>query len=149
MALTVPPPTTNLLELPPGFTRAYGRAVVFGYLNGATAPLPGVLVRAYVPGTDTPWPDPLYLDESATIPAVFPVATNASGAVELWAPAPGRAELMCTSVGWVGQRVVLDLEPTPEGAAPGPVAGVDSELRAYVQRIMAVLDPGGPPPPAP
>jgi len=29
-----------------------------------------------------------------------------------------------------------------------PVAQ-DKELRAYVQKIMAVLDPGGPPPPPP
>ena len=27
--------------------------------------------------------------------------------------------------------------------------GVDSELRAYIQTIMAILDPGGPPPPPP
>jgi len=32
---------------------------------------------------------------------------------------------------------------------PGPAAGIDSELRAYIQRIMAVLDPNGPPPPPP
>jgi hypothetical protein len=34
---------------------------------------------------------------------------------------------------------------------PGPAGtgAIDSDLRAYVQRIMAVLDPGGPPPPPP
>jgi hypothetical protein len=31
--------------------------------------------------------------------------------------------------------------------AGGATAGVDAELRAYIQQIMAVLDPGGPPPP--
>jgi len=38
-----------------------------------------------------------------------------------------------------------------EGIAgpPGPQGAIDYELRAYVQRIMAVLDPGGVPPPAP
>ena len=36
----------------------------------------------------------------------------------------------------------------PPGPA-GPFSGVDVELRTYIQTIMAVLDPGGPPPPVP
>lgn len=31
----------------------------------------------------------------------------------------------------------------------GTLVAQDKELRAYVQRVMAVLDPGGPPPPPP
>jgi hypothetical protein len=33
------------------------------------------------------------------------------------------------------------------GGAGGAGAGIDSELRLYVQRVMAVIDPGGAPPP--
>ena len=46
--------------------------------------------------------------------------------------------------------------PGPQGeqGPPGPqgpvgTVGIDAELRAYVQQIMAVLDPSGPPPPPP
>ena len=33
--------------------------------------------------------------------------------------------------------------------ANGQPVAQDKELRAYIQKIMAVLDPGGPPPPPP
>ena len=56
-------------------------------------------------------------------------------------------------VSWVpGPPLEPDYPPAWEGPTgpqgpPGPASGVDVELRAYIQQIMAVLDPGGPPPP--
>lgn len=104
-----------------GYGRAFGRVTVTGYLGmgyegGRTVPLHGAQVRAYVPGTDTVWPDPLYLDEAAAAPAAFPLLTDDSGAVALWADAPGRLELVCAAAGYLPQRLVLDLEPVPAEA---------------------------------
>lgn len=46
------------------------------------------------------------------------------------------------------QRVVVAYSTVGEGGAPPTgIYGVDSDLRAYVQRVMAVIDPGGAPPP--
>ena len=46
------------------------------------------------------------------------------------------------------QRLVIAYTTDPTGGGGGaPLAGVDSELRAYVQRVMAVIDPGAAPPP--
>lgn len=42
------------------------------------------------------------------------------------------------------QRVVVAYSTVSDG---GAAAGVDSDLRAYVQRVMAIIDPGGAPPP--
>lgn len=44
------------------------------------------------------------------------------------------------------QRVVVAYSTVSDGGA-GAGAGVDSDLRAYVQRVMAIIDPGGAPPP--
>jgi hypothetical protein len=118
--------------LPPGFGRAFGRTTVFGYQRGVTVPLPGVLVAPFVPGTTTPWPDPLYLDESDAAPAVFPVATDATGAIALWGAEPGRLELECRAVGYGTQRVILDLEVPPPSDTddPYPQYLTDSEADA-------------------
>jgi hypothetical protein len=106
--------------LAPGFSRAFGRATVFGFQRGVTVPLPGVTVRAYVPGTTTPWPGALYADESDAAPVVFPIATDPTGAVALWGEEPGRLELECVAAGYGTQRVVLDLEPPPPGDPDDP-----------------------------
>lgn len=47
------------------------------------------------------------------------------------------------------QRVVVAYSTAGEGGGGGvtPQYGVDSDLRAYVQRVMAIIDPGGAPPP--
>ena len=47
------------------------------------------------------------------------------------------------------QRIVVAYQATggDGGGGPTPEYGVDSELRAYVQRVMAAIDPGGAPPP--
>lgn len=108
-----------------GFGRSFGRVVVSGYLGkgyegGRQVPLVGAAVRAYVPGTSTPWPDPLYLDEADTVPVTFPVGTDEAGVVQLWADAPGRLELECDASGYAPQRLVLDLEPPPDAPAPTP-----------------------------
>jgi len=134
VTITLSPPSA--LTLPPGFGRAFGRATVFGYQRGVTVPLPGVAVRAYVPGSATPWPDPLYADEDATVPVVFPVATDATGAVALWADEPGRVELECSAPAYGTQRVVLDLEPPPDVAAGGddpyPIYATDQDLADHI-----------------
>lgn len=116
----------------PGFARAFGRATVLGYQRGTTVPLAGVAVTANVPGGATPWPDPLYADESDTTPVTFPVQTDASGAVALWADAPARVELSCAAAGYFPQQVVLDLEPPPAdgGGTPPPEYITEDELAA-------------------
>lgn len=46
------------------------------------------------------------------------------------------------------QRVVVAYATPADGGGGGVAeAGVDSDLRAYIQRVMAVIDPGGAPPP--
>lgn len=128
-----------LAPAPPGFTRAFGRATVFGYQRGVTVPLPGVAVTAHVPGTNTAWPDPLYLDESDTVPAVFPVATDLTGSVSLWAAEPGRVELLCASPGYGSQLVVVDLEFPPDYEDPD--LATDEELADALAAHEAGLDP--------
>jgi len=45
-------------------------------------------------------------------------------------------------------RVVVAYTTDPTSGGGGtPIAGVDSDLRAYVQRVMAIIDPGAAPPP--
>lgn len=124
----------SVLALPPGFGRAFGRTTVFGFQRGVTVPLPGVAVRAYVPGSSTPWPDPLYAEEDATTPVAFPVATDATGAIALWGGEPGRVELECSAPGYGTQRVVLDLEPPPPADAgdPYPVYATDQDLADHI-----------------
>lgn len=123
----------------PGFGRAFGRVTVSGYLGkgyegGRQVPLVGAAVRAYVPGTSTPWPDPLYLDEGDTVPVAFPVATDEAGAVQLWADAPARLELVCDASGYAPQRVLLDLEPPPPVNTddPYPVYATDQDLADHL-----------------
>ena len=135
----------------PGFARAFGRATVFGYQRGVTVPLPGVTITAYAPGTDTPWPDPLYLDESGTVPATFPVSTDTSGAVALWADSEGRLELACTASGYNAQRVVLDLEFPPAYVDPAAVVtsvnGAAGDVVLTAADVGALPDDYVPPPP--
>lgn len=103
------------------FTRAFGQTTVFGFLRGASVPLAGALVWAYTPGTETPWGGALYGDPGATVPLAFPVSTDASGQLALWADAPGRVELRYQAVGYEAERTLLDLEPPPvAGGGAGP-----------------------------
>lgn len=113
----------------PGFGRAFGRQTVLSYRSGGTSPLVGATVWAYAPGTTTPWPDPLYADESDAVPVVFPVATDDAGAVALWSDAPARLELVCSSPGYVAQRVPLDLEPPPDAPGLDAYTKTESDLR--------------------
>jgi hypothetical protein len=48
---------------------------------------------------------------------------------------------------WLAQNL-LQMDALFDPVNGQPVAA-DKDLRAYIQRIMAVLDPGGPPPPPP
>lgn len=125
----------------PGFARAFGRATVFGFQRGVTVPLAGVAVQALVPGSDAPWPDPLYTDESDTTPAVFPVPTDAGGAVALWSDTAGRVELLATATGYGPQRVVLDLEYPPPGSATDPYP--DYLTQGEADALYAVTLEGG------
>lgn len=107
------------------FTRCFGQTTVFGLHRGASVPLAGAQVWAYAPGTSVPWAAPLYGDEAALTPLAFPVATDASGQLALWADAPARVELRYQAPGYQPERTLLDLEPPPstvEGpeGAPGP-----------------------------
>jgi hypothetical protein len=104
----------------PGYGRAFGRVTVFASRYGTTVPLAGATVRAYVPGTATPWTGALYDDESATAPVAFPILADASGAVALWAAEPDRVELECVYAGYGAQRIVLDLEFPPDYVDPDP-----------------------------
>jgi len=118
----------------PGFARAYGRVTVSGYEYGRVIPLAGAAVWAYQPGSVTPWPSPLFTDEAGTTPATFPVHTDDSGALELWAEEPGRVELRCQASGYLVQTVVLDLEPVPVEAAGAGEAYTKEESDArYLQ----------------
>jgi hypothetical protein len=118
VAIVAPAPLVT--PAPPGYGRAHGRVTVFASRAGATVPLAGATVRPYVPGSEIPWPEPLYGDEAALSPVLFPVAADASGAVSLWADTPERIELSCTYPGYGTQRVVLDLEFPPDYVDPDP-----------------------------
>ena len=93
---------------------------VFGVRQGHTVPQGGATVRAYAPGTSTPWALPLYGDEAATAPLVFPLAVGDDGEVALWADAPARVELLVEATGYLPERAVLDLELPPDYADPDP-----------------------------
>jgi len=109
----------------PGFTRAHGQVTIQfagdgGLLPGATA-----AVVPVVPGTQTLWPDPLYLDEADTSP-VWPgpaeLRVDASGELALWAEDPARLELVCAAPGYVAERIPCDLKLPPDVTSqmPGP-----------------------------
>lgn len=133
MAIVAPAPLVT--PAPPGYGRAHGRVTVFASRAGATVPLAGATVRPYVPGTETPWADPLYGDESALSPLGFPVAADASGAISLWADTPERLELSVTYPGYGAQRVLLDLEFPPDYVDPDPDPlpqyATDADLAAH------------------
>lgn len=124
---------------PPGFTRAFGRATVFGFQRGVTVPLVGAYVRAYVPGTDSTWPDPLYDDEGATAPAHFPLFVDGGGSVSLWAAEPCRVELACSMAGYETTRVVLDIEFPPDYEDPD--LATDEEIADALAAHEGALDP--------
>ncbi len=115
-AIILPPPPTPEA---PEVARASGRVTVFGSRGGRAVPLAFVSVRAYVPGTDTPWPDPLYDDEAAATPVAFPLVTGPDGVVALWADAPARVELRCQAPGYVPERRLVDLVGPPTAGQPG------------------------------
>jgi len=102
------------------YGRAFGQTTVFGAQRGGSVPLAGVAVWAYAPGTETPWPDPLYGDPEATVPLALPAATDASGQLALWADAPARIELRYQAPGYAPERTLLDLEPPPGAGGDGP-----------------------------
>jgi hypothetical protein len=132
-ALAAPPAPPAPVLRAADFTRAVGQTTVLGSRQGVAVPLSGAAVRAYVPGTSTPWPDPLYADEAATTPVTFPVAADDSGQVALWADAPGRVELEVTAPGWVTERLVLDLDAPPvSGADPFPQYATDVDLADHL-----------------
>jgi hypothetical protein len=98
--------------------RSYGQATVLQKRPGGLTTADAAAVTAYVPGTTTPYPGPLYGDPDTLTPLVFPVATGADGVVALWADAPGRLELEAVHPVLGRGRVVLDLEPSPLAPAP-------------------------------
>lgn len=104
------------------YGRAFGQVTVFGAQEGAAVPLAGALVWAYAPGTETPWSGALYGDPGALTPLAFPVSTDASGQLALWADTPARVELRYQMPGYEAERTLLDLEPPPVegGGPPGP-----------------------------
>ena len=82
-------------------------------------PLAGALVWAYLPGTDVLWPDPLYLDPVGAVPAVFPLTTDASGGLELWAPAEAHLEVVCAALGYTPAAHPRPGVPLGAGRAAG------------------------------
>ena len=112
MAIVAPAPLVT--PAPPGYGRAHGRVTVFASRAGATVPLAGATVRPYVPGTETPWPEPLYRGRGRPLPRPVP---GGGGRLRGGEPVgghagPGRVVLRVPGVRGAG-RVVLDLEPPP------------------------------------
>ena len=88
-----------------------------------------------------------------TIPLVYPAMPST---IALEPSSPGSLQGPPGPVGPQGPQGEIG-PPGPQGATgpqgpqgiPGPAGAIDSALRAYVQQIMAVIDPGGAPPPPP
>ena len=59
----------------------------------------------------------------------------------------GRYNFLFDNVSLVVGEIASDYQPLAPSV--GTASAVDRELRIYVQRIMAILDPGGAPPPPP
>jgi hypothetical protein len=169
VAITVVDPPSPLTAAPPGYGRAYASVSVQVSRQGVLRPASHAQWRPLVPGTDTQYTGPLFGSPDAAAPLLFPQEADATGLIEVWAPEPVRVEVSAWIDGYGVARQVLDLQftedagqstpgpagpPGPQGepgpaGPPGPAGVVDADLRAYVQRIMAVLDPTGPPPPSP
>ena len=125
--LALPPPRGDRSVSPVGavpreadYGRSVGHATVFGAAPWGSVPLAGARVWPYEPGTEAPWPGALYGSAGATAPLAFPVATDASGQLALWADAPARIELRYEAPGYAPERALLDLEPPP-ATVEGPV----------------------------
>jgi hypothetical protein len=178
MALTVAAPRAPLVApqeprevVPAAKWGAYGSVTVQVNRRGVLCPASFCqwLPYDHAHGGAVQYTGPLFASAGATTPLLFPQQTDANGLIEVWAPEPVRIEVSAWLPGYPTVRQVLDLlftedetlvqvgPPGPQGAPgpqgppgpPGPPGTVDAELRAYVQRIMAVLDPTGPPPPPP
>ena len=103
---------------------ARGQVAVFGARAARPCPLAGATVRAFVPGTDRPWPDPLWLDPVGATPAAFPLAVGRAGSVDLWAPAPGWFEARVDAPGYAPRRIAVDLTyAVAPPALPPPAIG--------------------------
>lgn len=123
---TLTPPARGIAR-GPGFSRAHGQVtVLFTGGDGALAPGTTAAVVPVVPGTQTLWPDPLYLDEADTAP-IWPgpaeLRVDASGELALWAEDPARLELVCAAPGYLAERIPCDLKLPPDvtSQVPGPV----------------------------
>jgi hypothetical protein len=103
--------------------------------GGGLTTADAALVTAYLPGTSTPYPDPLYGGPDATAPLAFPVATGGDGVVALWADAPGRLELEAVHPVLGRARGVLDLEPDPDAAPEAVDAYTKAESDARYEPL--------------
>ena len=115
-------------------SRCYGQCTVLMRRGGGLTTADAALVTPYLPGTSTPYPDPLYGGPDATEALAFPVATGGDGVVALWADAPGRLELEAVHPVLGRARGVLDLEPDPDAAPEAVDAYTKTESDArYLQ----------------
>ena len=112
MAVSVGPPAVRSVS-----SRAMGQCTILMHRPGGLTTADAAAVTAYVPGTTTPYPGPLYGDPDTATPLVFPVAVGEDGVVALWADAPARLELEAVHAVLGRGRVVLDLEPEPSTVA--------------------------------
>jgi hypothetical protein len=106
------------------------------------APQPaGVVGHVYDVGTVNPISEPIYADASSPTTLANPVPLDATGTIDFWLAEERQIDLVVTGPGFSQVRVTT----TTDSAG----SAIDSAVRTYVQRIMSVLDPSGPPPPSP
>jgi hypothetical protein len=125
--------------------RAQFRDTVLLLGAGGTLVVPpaGAQVAVYDVGTSNPIADVLYADASSSATLPNPMFTEDNGLVDFWTLEEREIDLVVTCPGYQPQRVTV----TTDAAGGGGGAGEDIALRTYVQHIMGVLDPSGPPAP--
>ena len=102
--------------------RASGRVTVLAPRAGATAPLLGATVYPVLPGSDVPWPGPLYAYEDAVSPLTFPAPVDAAGGLTVWSDGALSVEAALRGAGLRRPPGAPgpDLPGRPAGPAPAP-----------------------------
>jgi hypothetical protein len=93
-------------------------------------------------GTSNLVAEVIYADDTTGSTLSNPFSVGVDGSINLWLTQEREFDLVVTCPGYSSIRITV----TADSAA---LRGVDNELRAYIQQIMSVLDPTGPPPPSP
>jgi len=152
-------------------TRAQFRdTVMMRGSNGTLMSAPaGASVSLFDVGTTTRINEKIYADDSSGTLLSNPLTPAPDGTINFWLDEERELDVEVACFGFATVRVTVTTDgpvgvvagpagpqgpqgiPGPVGPAgpAGPAGAVDHDLRVYVQHIMSIIDPSGPPPPSP